>query len=369
MMARLSFHLYLHRYLRLYLRLYPRHQLSALTRAVVCAIGITCIAAVPVRAETAPAESMASMEPTVVSMIFVGDIMLADTPGDVIKSGRDPLAAFGPLLADADIRVGNLECVVATQGTPEPDKPWVFQAHPRVLPVLKRHFDVLALANNHSGDYGPAAFGDMLDLLDGQQIAYFGGGRDLAQAHKSLIIERKGLRIALLGYNEFFPRSFEADVGKPGIAWSEDAQVQLDIAAARSVDKADLVITFMHWGWEQEKVASARQRQLARLMIDAGADAVIGGHPHVIQDVEQYRGKPVIYSLGNFVFDGFSDYGGNTGWLLRLELDRVGVRAWRTITARLDGEGSPHPAPHIPGVCWSRGQDQPARCSATAPPD
>ncbi|MES2148524.1 MAG: CapA family protein [Pseudomonadota bacterium] len=297
-----------------------------------------------------------------VSIAFAGDIMLDDTPGKVVRSGRDPFAPLASLLDSADFRVGNLECVVATKGSPEPDKPYTFRAHPRTLPLLKRHFDALALANNHSGDYGPEAFGEMLDLLDKKGIAYFGGGRTLAAAHQPLIVERKGLRIALLGYDEFFPRSFEADTDKPGIAWSEDEMVRLDIANARTRYHADLVIPFMHWGWEHEGTAGARQRQLARVMIDAGADAVVGGHPHVTQDVEQYQGKPIIYSLGNFLFDGFSDAANNTGWVLRMELDRQGVRAWRTDSTRIDREGVPHPAPKQPTACWSRGQAQAGSC-------
>jgi len=308
-------------------------------------------------AQEPPAEAL-------VAITFVGDIMLDDTPGKVVKSGRDPFAPLAPLLDKADIRVGNLECVVATSGTPEPDKPYTFRAHPRTLPLLKRHFDALALANNHSGDYGPLAFGEMLDLLDKQGIAYFGGGRTLAAAHKPLIIERKGLRIALLGYDEFFPRSFEADVDKPGIAWSEDEQVRLDIATARSTYHADLVIPMMHWGWEHEGKASQRQRQLARVMIDAGADAVVGGHPHVTQDVEQYKGKPIIYSLGNFLFDGFSDAVNNTGWILEMQLDREGARSWRTVSTRIDKEGTPHPAPQLGGSCWARGQNEATACGA-----
>jgi len=308
-------------------------------------------------AQEPPAEAL-------VAITFVGDIMLDDTPGKVVKSGRDPFAPLAPLLDKADIRVGNLECVVATSGTPEPDKPYTFRAHPRTLPLLKRHFDALALANNHSGDYGPLAFGEMLDLLDKQGIAYFGGGRTLAAAHKPLIIERKGLRIALLGYDEFFPRSFEADVDKPGIAWSEDEQVRLDIATARSTYHADLVIPMMHWGWEHEGKASQRQRQLARVMIDAGADAVVGGHPHVTQDVEQYKGKPIIYSLGNFLFDGFSDAVNNTGWILEMQLDRQGARSWRTVSTRIDKEGTPHPAPQLGGSCWARGQNEATACGA-----
>lgn len=297
-----------------------------------------------------------------VSMIFVGDLMFDDTPGRVIKQGRDPLKAFATELASADIRIGNLECVVATTGRAEPDKPYTFRAHPRVLKVLKRHFDAVGLANNHSGDFGPEAFAQMLGLLDKAGIQYFGGGLDLASAHAPLIVERQGLRIALLAYNEFFPRHFEADADKPGIAWSEDEQVRLDIGRARSVHRADLVIPFMHWGWEDEPHASARQRQLARLMIEAGADAVIGGHPHVTQDIEFIQGKPVIYSLGNFVFDGFTDPTNNTGWLLRLELDRAGVAAWRTVVARIDREGSPAPDRRTPGQCWQRGMVRQAAC-------
>ena len=299
----------------------------------------------------------------VVSIAFVGDIMLDETPGKVIKSGRDPFAPFATILKSADIRIGNLECVVATNGTAQPGKPYTFRAHPRSLPVLKRHFDAVALANNHTGDFGPLAFAQMLDRLERAGIPYFGGGRDLAQAHVPLIIERHGLRVAFLAYNEFFPRSFEADTDKPGSAWSEDEQVVLDIRRARSQYRADLVIPVMHWGWEHELRASERQRQLARMMIDAGADVIVGGHPHVIQDVEQYQGKPIIYSLGNFVFDGFSDVTNNIGWLLRVELDRQGVRSWRTVSARIDREGIPHPAPQFGSLCWERGQDQAAACS------
>lgn len=288
--------------------------------------------------------------------------MLDDRPGKTVKSGRDPFAFIAKILDVADLRVGNLECVIATTGTPEPDKPYTFRAHPRTLPILKRHIDAVALANNHSGDFGALAFGEMLGLLDRQGIAYFGGGRTLAAAHTPLIIQRNGLRIALLSYNEFFPRSFEAEFDKPGIAWSEDEQVRMDIRRARTIHHADLVIPMMHWGWEHEETASPRQRQLARVMIDAGADAVVGGHPHVTQDVEQYLGKPIIYSLGNFVFDGFSDPANNTGWILRLELDRRGVRRWRTFTMRIDHEGTPHPATPSGGTCWDRGQDQAAPC-------
>jgi poly-gamma-glutamate capsule biosynthesis protein CapA/YwtB (metallophosphatase superfamily) len=299
-----------------------------------------------------------------VTVTFVGDIMLDGLPGKAIKQGRDPFAPFSRILADSDIRIGNLECVIATKGTPE-DKPFTFRAHPRAVRVLTRHFDAVSVANNHTGDFGPAAFAEMLDLLDRHGLPYFGGGRNLASAHSPLLMERNGLKIAFLAYNEFFPRGFEADFDTPGLAWSEDEQVRADIQRARTQHGAELVIPFMHWGLEHEPLASARQRQLARLMIDAGADAVVGAHPHVTQNVEQYKGKPIIYSLGNFVFDGFSDEDNNTGWLLRLELDREGVRRWRTYIARINREGIPFPAPPKSGSCWERGQDKEVKCDAS----
>ena len=276
-----------------------------------------------------------------VSIVFAGDIMLEGAPARVMRQGRDPFSGVAHLFKDADIRLGNLECVIATQGSVEPEKPNVFRVHPRALKYVRRHFDAVGLANNHSGDYGPVAFRQMLGLLKNSGIGYYGGGHHLKEAHTPLIFERKGMRIALLGYNEFQPRNFEADHDRAGIAWSEDEQVVRDIREARSVWRADVVIPVMHWGWE-EPVANARQRELARLMIDAGADAVVGGHPHQLQNTETYLGKPIFYSLGNFVFEGFPDPINNRAWVVRIEIDRRGVKAWRSYDVRIDRSGLPH---------------------------
>ena len=98
----------------------------------------------------------------------------------------------------------------------------------------------------------------------------------------------------------------------------------------------------MHWGDEHDP-ATDRQKALARKMIDAGATCVVGGHPHVVQETEHYKGKPIIYSVGNFVFNGFETPETNTGWALRMTLDKDGVAEWDTITARLDARGVPVP--------------------------
>jgi poly-gamma-glutamate synthesis protein (capsule biosynthesis protein) len=326
--------------------------MDTVLRRGLCALLLTGYAGVFAAGPSAP-----------VSLVFAGDIVLDDAAGTLIESGGDPFADFAPVFAGADIRLGNLECVVATTGSAG-DKNFTFRAHPRALPVLKRHFDALGLANNHSGDFGRDAFAEMLNLLQQNQLAQFGGGHNLTEAHTPLIVERKGLRIAILGYNEFMPRSFEADYDAPGSAWSEDEQVVADIQKARSVYRADVVIPVMHWGWENEPTANARQRQLARTMIDAGADAVIGGHPHVTQDIEHYRGKPIIYSVGNFVMKETDNANQRVGWVLRLQLDARGVSAFDTRVAQIDFDGIPTRKPSAASPCWQRGQATVAQCTA-----
>ena len=281
-----------------------------------------------------------------VSVVVVGDIMLEGGPLRAMQKGQDPFASFAPLFKSADVRVGNLECVVATVGSVEPDKPNTFRVPPSTLKYVRKHFDAVGLANNHSGDFGPKAFTQMVGLLKREGLGYYGGGLNLSEAHTPWVVERKGVRIAFLGYNEFQPRNFEADHDRAGIAWSEDEQVVRDIAAARTQWRADVVIPIMHWGWE-EPTANPRQRALARRMIDAGADAVIGGHPHQVQDTDVYKGKPIFYSLGNFVFEGFTDKVNNIGWALRMDVNKTGVTSWQLHTAHIDGQGVPRNAKRV----------------------
>lgn len=295
------------------------------------------------------------------TLIFAGDIMLDDGPGRLIERGGDPFAPFADILQTADYRIGNLECPVAEGGKPADNKIYSFRAKPAVLSRLQGRFDAVALANNHSGDYGQSAFVDTMRHLDQAGIAYFGGGHNLAEAHRPLWINRKGLKIAVLGYNEFKPRYFEAGANWPGIAWSEDDQVIDDIRAAKAAG-ADLIIPFMHWGWENESGPNERQRSLARRMIDEGAALVVGGHPHVTQGAEIYRGKPIIYSLGNFVFDGFDYPAAQRGWLLRLKLDQSGVTFWETLAAQMDEDGTPHPVSGALTPCGTGGSEQISAC-------
>lgn len=315
-----------------------------------CALWLATAFPIIVCAETPAPDDRAS-----VRLIFVGDIMLDDGPGRAVARGIDPFAPFTTIFDEADVVVGNLECVVATTGQPF-DKKYTFRAHPRVIPLLKRHFDALSIANNHTGDYGDEAFVEQLDLLHGR-VGVFGGGRDQTEARRPLILERHGLRIALLGSNEFKPRAFEAGPDDPGVAWSVDERVLADIRAAREVHRADIVLPYLHWGHEYDAQPDDRQRTFARAMLEAGASAVIGAHPHVTQGAEIVEGRPVVYSLGNFVFDGFDEPEAKVGWLLRTTVDRRGVAEWDTVVIRIDEQGLPRPDATTPGPRGRRDSD------------
>ena len=214
-------------------------------RALVAGLS-ACLALVAGAARAADAD---------VSLIFVGDVMLDDGPGRLIAAGGDPLAKVAPLLAGADYRIANLECSVSTRGQGLPGKPYAFRTSPDALRVMQGRFDAVAVANNHSGDFGSEAFVDTLEHARRAGIQAFGGGRNLREAHAPLWIHRNGLRIAVLAYNEYKPRSFEAGASRPGVAWSEDDEVISDIRAARKAG-AHIVIPFMHWGWEGRPVPS-----------------------------------------------------------------------------------------------------------------
>jgi poly-gamma-glutamate synthesis protein (capsule biosynthesis protein) len=284
-------------------------------------------------------------EQGVVRIVFAGDVMLDGGPGHTIVHGGDPFAEFGPIFRGADIAVCNLECVLADGGE-QVLKAYTFRAPQQSLPLLKRYFTAIGLANNHTGDFGKDAFARQLTALDDAKLPYFGGGRNREQARRPLILERNGMRVALLGYNDFPPRSFEAGENTPGTAWLVDNDVLEEVKAARQRDRADVVIPFLHWGREMSPEPIKWQHEFARALIDAGASCVVGGHAHVTQTVDIYKGKPIVYSLGNFVFDYYPvDPEVWTGWVVRLTIGRSGEVGLETFVFEIDKAGTPHLLP------------------------
>ena len=296
-------------------------------------------------------------------LAVVGDVMLAETEatGQWMAKGGDPFAKVRAMLADADLRIANFESSAGTRGQPDPDKPYSFRTAQSALTGFASVFEAAGLANNHAGDFGRQDFVETAAALQKAGSKSFGGGRDPAEAHRAIMFERNGIKIALLAYLDFFPRWFAAAPGMPGAAWLDEDQAALDIAKARA-GGAGIVVVIPHWGIEHESKANNRQRRLARVLIDAGADAVIGGHPHVVQDYEIYKGKPIVYSLGNFVFDGFKDEDNRTGWALFANVDKQGVSSITARVVRMDAYGLPAPDPAKAGPCWKRGETVMSRC-------
>jgi len=300
----------------------------------------------------------------IAKVTFVGDVMLAESEGTgrFMAAGGDPFQHVRSLLMNADLRVANFESSAGTQGKPDPGKPYSFRTTPSAVSKFAEVFNVAGLANNHAGDFGRSDLVETIASLRKSGATPFGGGNNPTEAHQAATFEVQGVKIALLGYLDFFPRWFSAAPGMPGVAWLDHDQVALDIHKAKA-DGADVVIIVPHWGIEHEPLANDRQRNMAQAMIDAGADAIVGGHPHVVQDSEIYNDKPIFYSLGNFVFDGFEDEDNITGWMLSVDLDKKGVRSVETHVVRLDMNGSPVPRPDLSGPCWERGQKILSLCS------
>jgi poly-gamma-glutamate capsule biosynthesis protein CapA/YwtB (metallophosphatase superfamily) len=274
-----------------------------------------------------------------VRIVFAGDIMLDGGPGHIVTLGGDPFANVATVLQDADLTIGNLECAIVKDGHAE-DKPFTFRGPQKALPLLKKYFSAVSLANNHSGDWGKHGFLTELELLRETGIPYFGGGANAGEAHRPLVLTAAGRRVALLGYNDFPPRRFAAGPSTPGTAWLIEKDAVRDIEQARKL--ADFVVLFVHWGEDLEPTVTAQQKALAHALIDAGADAIIGGHPHLTQDEEWYKDKPIVYSIGNFVFDYYPyDPAVWKAWIVRLTLGKPGRAGLEKIDVEMDPAGIP----------------------------
>ena len=160
----------------------------------------------------------------------------------------------------------------------------------------------MTLANNHAMDYGTDALLDTCSTLDGAGILRVGAGHSLDEAKQPATMEVKGRKIGFIGASRVIPEgSWNATKTKPGLLTTYDPAVCLEeIRKAR--EECDLVVVYVHWGIERDELPQEYQRSLGKQYIDAGADLVIGSHPHVLQGLEYYKGKPIVYSLGNFVF-------------------------------------------------------------------
>ena len=252
-------------------------------------------------------ESEPPAAPEPVRVAFTGDVLLYGRMAEhYAQEGADAILdpALAARLSGMDVTVANLEMAVSLRGSPLENKQFTFRGNPSDMPFLSETMgvDAVSLANNHTLDYGRDAFLDTMDTLRENGIGYVGAGRTLDEALTPWITEVCGRRIALLAASRVIPAmDWYAGPNSPGVAGTYDPAL-LNAAITAAKETCDIVLVYVHWGIELNTLPEDYQRALARGYIDAGADAVIGSHPHVLQGFEFYNGKPIAYSLGNFVF-------------------------------------------------------------------
>ncbi len=325
-------------------------RLFAGTRTLVALVLALAVSVIP-GPGTASADDPAPPAPTV-RLMAVGDISLGWEVGRrIVRHGLDPFKYVETYFDQADLVMGNLECVISTSTDRWPNKTIHLRAPAAAAETLvTAGFDVLNVANNHSLDFGVSGFRETLARLDGLAIGHVGGGTDAREAHTPLVLERNGLRVAFLGYvlpfsglTHFNTRMWAAGQGQPGLAIGTPAVVAGDVAAARKL--ADIVVVTFHGGLEYHVRPSRQVRRFTGAAINAGAALVVGHHPHMLQGFRAGDGTLIAYSMGNFVFNRFTGRS-NDSAILDVTLGVGGVESfeWIPIVIR---NGVPRPAQGI----------------------
>ena len=241
-----------------------------------------------------------------VSLIAVGDISYSRGVERIVKKQNDinyPFLKIGDYLKNADLVFGNLETPI-TEGREINDFEMIFRSNPLTEKALKlNNFSILSLANNHTPNFGEKGLKDTFFYLGKEGIKYVGAGENEKTAYQPVYIEKKGIKFAFLAYNDFdvVPLSYKATENYAGTAFMETEKMIEAVKKAKQ--KSDFVIVSMHSGNEYVNKPNSSQVNFAHSAIDAGADLVIGHHPHVVQILEKYKDKYIFYSLGNFIFD------------------------------------------------------------------
>lgn len=248
---------------------------------------------------------------------LVGDMSFdGHIRNNISEHGYDyPWEYVSEYFKDDHISIGNLETSITREGSPWPNKQFNFRSDPENVGAMKRAgMDVVSLANNHTLDYGYDGLKDTIDYLNAGDIKLVGAGEDTKEASKALIIEKEETKIGVLGYSRVAP-----DVGwwptddKAGVASAYDKHLDQVLENIEETKKeVDLLIIMVHWGKELHEMPREDEVRAAKKMIDMGADVIAGHHPHVLQGIEIYKGKPIFYSLGNFIFGSRSNLSGNT---------------------------------------------------------
>lgn len=266
-------------------------------------------------------ERLERADPAPYSLLALGDVMLGGRARKVLdEHGPDyTFAAVRPLLRRSAIVLGNLEGPFARHA-PRLDRRYSYRVNPALAAALKRAgVHIMNLANNHLTDCGRAGVLETLKALDDAGVGAIGAGIDERAAHQPFVQLAGSMRIGLLGY--YWNQRTAATAESPGSAMDPPEALMADIARLRAC--VDRVVVTFHWGVPYASEPSPEDRAKARFSIDCGADAVIGHHPHIVQPLEIYRGRPILYSIGNFMLGSGNSRAEGLLAALRFERDRT----------------------------------------------
>lgn len=255
--------------------------------------------------------SSAKVGETVVSL--VGDVAFVNPiERNSRTKGYDYAWKYlGTIFQEDDFTLLNLETSITKSEEKWPEKEFNFRSDPKHAEEMKRQsVEAVSLANNHTLDFGRKGFADTLYHLKKSGILYAGGGADLSEAIRPILFEKNGTKIGILSFSRVVPSGkWYAGKNRSGIVGAYDSQLEQAIRAVKEWDsKTDVLMVALHWGKMHVEQPGVSEERAARRLIDAGADVIIGHHPHVLQGIEIYKNRPIFYSLGNFIFPNL---GGN----------------------------------------------------------
>ncbi len=273
------------------------------------------------------------------TLLFAGDIMLNRGVEHMVKKhGEDfsfPFLNIREKLQSVDLLFGNLESMISDKGR-KIGSIYSFRADKDAINALTyAGFDIVSLANNHTFDYDREAFEETMKLLKENNISYTGAGFNKEEAHSpTILLLGEDTKVGFLGYTEFlYPYAF-AKENLSGVTNFSEEQMEIDIKNAKNL--TDFLVVTFHYGDEYQKLPNEKQKKWSRMAIDYGADLVIGHHPHVTQPVENYNGKYIAYSLGNFVFDQYFSEETMKGFLLEIKIKGKEVISAKKIHYKLN---------------------------------
>ncbi|MDE6386500.1 MAG: CapA family protein [Lachnospiraceae bacterium] len=284
-----------------------------------------------------------AVSPEQVTITFAGDILFDENyaiMGKVSGNGEIANGIVPSLLAEmksADIMMLNNEFPYSDRGTPLEDKKFTFRAKPTTVSFLNdMGVDIVSLANNHAYDYGESAFLDTMDVLEGAGITYVGAGRNLQEARRPVYYIINNMKIAIVAATQIEkldnPDTKGATDSSAGVfrCWNGDHLLE---TIREAKENSDFVIVYLHWGTENETTIDWAQEKQAPEVVEAGADLVIGAHPHCLQKISVIQGVPVMYSLGNFWFNSKTI---DTG-MIKVTLNENGLQSYQFIPCEQTG--------------------------------